>query len=181
MKRFFQRLASALGRIALVDWFLLLFMAVLLGHTVFTVFFGAPPEETSAVDVIVRTSAAAIFGYFLSRNSLQASPAAAAPPPPSLGGGGVAGLTGRIGFSLSDSPQEPLASGAAFSSAGGGACSRFQVCAVSCIGLFSLVLLLLMREGIASNASMTATASQLRDFVSASVGFLVSCGKTSRE
>ena len=180
MKRFFQRLGSTLGQIALVDWFLLLFMAVLLGHTVFIAFFGAPPEETSAVDVIVRTSAAAIFGCFLSRNSLQTSPAAAAPPPPSLGGGGAAGLTGRIGFSLSDSPQEPLAAGAASSSAGDGSCRRFQVCAVSCIGLFSLILLLLMRDGIAGNASMTAAASQLRDFVSASVGFLVSCGKNSR-
>ena len=179
MKRFFQRLGSTLGRIALVDWFLLLFMAVLLGHTVFIAFFGAPPEETSAVDVIVRTSAAAIFGCFLSRNSLQTSPAAA-PPPPSLGGGGAAGLTGRIGFSLSDSPQEPLTAGAASSSAGDGSCRRFQVCAVSCIGLFSLILLLLMRDGIAGNASMTAAASQLRDFVSASVGFLVSCGKNSR-
>ena len=29
MKRFFQRPGSTLGRIALVDWFLLLFMAVL--------------------------------------------------------------------------------------------------------------------------------------------------------
>ncbi len=180
MKRFFQRPGSTLGQIALVDWFLLLFMAVLLGHTVFIAFFGAPPEETSAVDVIVRTSAAAIFGCFLSRNSLQTSPAAAAPPPPSLGGGGAAGLTGRIGFSLSDSPQEPLTAGAASSSAGDGSCRRFQVCAVSCIGLFSLILLLLMRDGIAGNASMTAAASQLRDFVSASVGFLVSCGKTSR-
>lgn len=179
MKRFFQRLGSTLGQIALVNWFLLLFMAVLLGHTVFIAFFGAPPEETSAVDVIVRTSAAAIFGCFLSRNSLQTSPAAA-PPPPSLGGGGAAGLTGRIGFSLSDSPQEPLAAGAASSSAGDGSCRRFQVCAVSCIGLFSLILLLLMRDGIAGNASMTAAASQLRDFVSASVGFLVSCGKNSR-
>ena len=179
MKRFFQRLGSTLGRIALVDWFLLLFMAVLLGHTVFIAFFGAPPEETSAVDVIVRTSAAAIFGCFLSRNSLQTSPAAA-PPPPSLGGGGAAGLTGRIGFSLSDSPQEPLTAGAASSSAGDGSCRRFQVCAVSCIGLFSLILLLLMRDGIAGNASMTAAASQLRDFVSASVGFLVSCSKNSR-
>lgn len=51
---------------------------------------------------------------------------------------------------------------------------------LSCIGLFSLILLFLIHEGIAGSTSVTAAASQLRDFVSTSVGFLVSCGKSSK-
>ena len=59
-----------------------------------------------------------------------------------------------------------------------------MLCAIkrtlSCIGLFSLILLFLIHEGIAGSQLVTAAASQLRDFVSASVGFLVSCRKSSK-
>lgn len=180
MKRFFHGLRTALTQIGMVDWFLILFMAVLLGHTVLILFFGAQSQEASPVDIIVRTSAAAIFGYFLSQNSMQSSSETSAPPPSSLLGGGEPGITGRIGFSLSETNPKLLSGGAA-SSSNGNACPNFQVGIVASIGLLSLGLLIFMREHISASPSMTAAASQLRDFVSASVGFLVSCGNNRKK
>ena len=57
------------GRIRLVDRCLLTFMAILLAQSAYSLF-SAPAlgTETSGIDIIVRTSAAAIFGYFLSAN-----------------------------------------------------------------------------------------------------------------
>ena len=60
---------SSLGRVHLVDKSLLLFMLVLLAQSVYSIFFpGGPNSSTGDIDIIVRTSAAAILGYFLSAN-----------------------------------------------------------------------------------------------------------------
>lgn len=52
-----------------VDKGLLLFMLLLLAQSTFSMFFpGDAPQLSSDIDVVVRTSSAAIFGYFLSAN-----------------------------------------------------------------------------------------------------------------
>ena len=65
----FGGLRLALKALHPVDKALLVFMAVLMAQSMLTMFF---PRETPAlsgdIDVVVRTSAAAIFGYFLSAN-----------------------------------------------------------------------------------------------------------------
>lgn len=53
------------GRLRLVDKCLLAFLAVLLAQSAYSLF-SASSAETGGIDVIVRTSAAAVFGYFLS-------------------------------------------------------------------------------------------------------------------
>ena len=182
MRKLFRRGAAALGRISLVDWFLLLFMAVLLGYTVYHLFVGAPAEESNAVDVIVRTSAAGIFGYFLSGSSLETGASSSsgsntAPPAVLPGPSMEPQAHAQLGFSLSSDPQPSISGGASSSSGEPKPSSRssgLQITIVSCIGLISLCLLFVMRTGIADSPAMTAAASQLRDFVSASVGFLVS-------
>lgn len=57
------------GRVRLMDWCLLVMMAILLAQSAYSLF-SAPAlgTETSSIDIIVRTSSAAIFGYFLSAN-----------------------------------------------------------------------------------------------------------------
>lgn len=61
--------AGRKGRIRLMDRCLLVFMGVLLAQSAYSLF-SAPAlgTETGGIDIIVRTSAAAIFGYFLSAN-----------------------------------------------------------------------------------------------------------------
>ena len=65
----FGGLRLALKALHPVDKALLVFMAVLMAQSMLTMFF---PRETPAlsgdIDVVVRTSAAAVFGYFLSAN-----------------------------------------------------------------------------------------------------------------
>ena len=184
MKQLFRRIRNGIRRVSLVDWFLLAFMAALFSYTLHSLFLSPPEQEIGSVDVIVRTSSAAIFGYFLSRNSLQTSPSApentAVPPVLFPENGPTPTARAQIGFSLSSSTENPVPGGASSSESQKDGCANFQIIVVSCIGLFSLILLFLIHEGIAGSQSVTAAASQLRDFVSASVGFLVSCGKSSK-
>ncbi|MGI6025414.1 MAG: hypothetical protein ACOX7G_00385 [Candidatus Scatomorpha sp.] len=64
------------GRIRLMDRCLLAYMAILLAQSAYSLFSAAAlSTETSGIDIIVRTSTAAIFGYFLSANyRLEAAP-----------------------------------------------------------------------------------------------------------
>ena len=62
-----QRLRKALCGIPVTDRWLILFMAVLLGQSAYSLFAGpGSSPESGDIDVIVRTASAAIFGYFLS-------------------------------------------------------------------------------------------------------------------
>ncbi len=62
-----RRLRQAVSGIPLTDRCLILFMAILLGQSAYSLFAGAPGSPQSGdIDVIVRTASAAIFGYFLS-------------------------------------------------------------------------------------------------------------------
>ena len=184
MKLLFRKIRDGIRRVSLVDWFLLAFMAALFSYTLHSLFLSPPEQEIGSVDVVVRTSAAAIFGYFLSRNSLQTSPppsgnTAILPPAILPETGATPTARAQIGFSLSPATENPVPGGASSSESQRDGCANFQIIVVSCIGLFSLILLFLIHEGIVGSRSVTAAASQLRDFVSASVGFLVSSGKNS--
>ena len=135
--------------------------------------------------LVIAAAAAAIFGYFLSHQPLRAEPSASsgitAPPSSALPGPSMEPQAhAQLGFSAPQSADEPLPGGASFTPEpqSASSCSGFQVTIVSCIGLVSLLLLFAVRDNISGSAAMTAAASQLRDFVSASVGFLVSCAKS---
>ena len=64
-----KRMRSIMTSICLVDIMLVLYMLVLLCYLTVHLFTGIEPEkESNTIDIIVRTSAAAVFGYFISRN-----------------------------------------------------------------------------------------------------------------
>ena len=67
------------GRIRLMDRCLLAYMAILLAQSAYSLFSAAAlGTETGGIDIIVRTSTAAVFGYFLSA-SFAAQKAAGVP------------------------------------------------------------------------------------------------------
>ena len=72
MRRIWSHLAAlrlAWKMVHPVDKGLLVFMLLLLAQSTFSMFFpGDAPQLSSDIDVVVRTSSAAIFGYFLSAN-----------------------------------------------------------------------------------------------------------------
>lgn len=152
MKKRWNRITEAVSKIDLIDRVLMLFMAVLFASLAFSLFErGAAPEEAASIDTMVRTSASAIFGYFISGNFLKTG---SSPHP----------------------KKTPVSSGEA-SSPPVFCCSRLQIVIVSTVGLVSLLLLLIARNYTVLTPEFSATASQLRDFTAAAIGYLVSCGK----
>lgn len=160
-----------------VDRSLILFMVLLLGQSAYTLFHpDAGGQIVRDIDIIIRTSSAAIFGYFLSASFVTGrtggvSPAGGAAHKITTADSGAApSLRGQIGFL----PPSDLASGQAAPS--GGQTERafcLQVAAATGIGLFCLITLMVLRNTAGPDAPDSAAAVQFRDFVSGCVGFLI--------
>ncbi len=189
MKNWGLKLKGVFRKISLVDRFLLLFMLILLVYMAVNLLTGtAAFRETNTVDIIVRTSAAAIFGYFVSRNFIKTGSSGAAdtagPAQPEriteiAVEAAEKQIKNRIGFEIADGSAPNDTGKAAYTAVppSASACNKVQVIVVSVIGLFSLILLVIARRFTEITPEMASTVSQLQDFVSACVGFLISCGK----
>lgn len=184
------RIVRAVRRVAesihLVDKCLMIFLAVLLIQSAFSLFFpGEAGEAEGDIDIIVRTSSAAIFGYFLSANFNRR-------PRPSCTEAELAGEDeeqpgpvpreqprAKIGFQPGEEGERALrtAPPELRAPAGGtGETCRLQVVTAWIIGMFCLLILLLLRwAGLPADSSAAATVAQFRDFVSGCVGFLIGC------
>ena len=190
MKSLWKKAVSYFGRMSLVDGVLLIFLLLLFVYMAVQLLMGRfAAEDVHSVDIIVRTSAAAIVGYFISGNfagsqstdsntgdarSSAALPAAVV---------STDAPRSRIGFQAepeTETQTVPERGGTALSSAApsaDGGRLRRQILVVSVVGLFALAVLLVARNLPGNSPGLTATVSQLRDFLSACIGFLVSCGK----
>ena len=180
-----------LSKIHPVDRSLVIFMAVLLLQSAYSLF--APQEAGNAagdIDIIIRTSSAAIFGYFLSANFIQHMTGTEEPVQQTANR--IAPVEGeplmassqpeQAALSASDSSQEG-AEGETEEEASQElpAANCLQVVVATGIGLFCLVALLVLRNlsqwGLVSaeSNSVASAVVQLRDFVSGCVGFLIGC------
>lgn len=154
----------------LADIFLLIFMSILMIQSVCNLFHHElHGNDSGTIDVIVRTTAAGIFGYFIGagflRDDLAAkdrkieiptnAPRSSRSSPPEI------------------TPPESLKTNLA----------KQQTIIVAIIGIFSLLVLGAVNSYCSPSlsTSASATVSQLRDFVSGSVGLLIgnSARKTS--
>ena len=185
-----QRLAvwqATLCRIHPVDKSLLLFMLILLIQSAVNLFLPVSGSSiTGDIDIVVRTSAAAIFGYFLSANFIahdEASEQATQPAQAHIlkaGTGPVQDSAPRaqIGFSATEAASDSAAPPVQVPQP---SIRCLQVRAATFIGLFCLIALLLLRNltqlGIVTpnSDSVTGTIVQFRDFISGCVGFLIGC------
>lgn len=167
-----------------VDKCLLLFMGLLLLQTAYSLFFNecAANADSSPIDVVMRTSAASIFGYFMSRNFCRQegnSTEGAPPPQQQLPPADSAAPQNRIGFADSSNSENKLEQGHAASNQkpkrNEKNCICLQAVIATGIGLFSLVILLVFRNFMTTTPAAAATLSQLRDFVSGCIGFLIGC------
>lgn len=191
MKKLWVGMRKALSRIFLVDRFLMLFLFVLLFSMVCQLLTGGLVDESDTIDIIIRTSAATIFGYFLSGNSLtttadqkvSTTPTGSTDPisaaPISQENGPVAV---RMGFQASGEDQAQAVGKIALTETPApskNACGKLQIWVVAAVGLLSLMALLAAKNYQNITPHFTAVISQLRDFFFASIGFLVSCGKSA--
>lgn len=156
-KKYCRSLKRLFSGIHLVDKCLLIFFAVLLLQSACSLFAGGSANpEAEHIDIIVRTSAAGIFGYFLSANFTRGT----AEQKPDL---------------LSIQSTEDINSETLEGSADAG--ENVQILIAAGIGLFCLILLLIYRnmdqQAVLSGSGTSAAAAQLRDFISGCVGFLI--------
>ena len=186
-------LRAALRQIHSVDKSLLLFMIVLLAQSIYSLFFpGTDGQLTGDIDIIVRTSSAAILGYFLSANFVRHTTSAGQAPAETKthivetegeSSASAAGPVAKIGFDTGSSVQTTgdvqMQTGTSQGEAAQTGCLQIKV--ATAIGLFCLLALLVLRNlsqwdllPIQWEAAST-TAAQLRDFVSGCVGFLIGC------
>lgn len=177
---------SKWGRIHLVDKCLLTILAILMLQSALNLFFAASTsQEMNSIDVVIRTSAAGIFGYLISANFDQdkkrsghgkaqakapnmvpAAPATETPVP-----------QGRIGF---DTGAAPMAASQPPRLAENQKrvhenYDRTQILIVAGVGVVSLCVILVYRNWFTAGPIAAGTLTQFRDFVSGSVGFLISC------
>ncbi len=184
-----KNMAGKMG-IHLVDMYLIFFMLILLIYMGVRLFWQVPgSQDSSAVDIVVRTSAVAIFGYFLSGNfaqngsqttNVQSSVqpvelvAKASPENP---------VKNQIGFVKPEADSRQIGTLDTSTQADSPqiVCSKMQVWVVATVGLISLIILMIAREMVYSSPATAAAISQFRDYVSAGVGFLISCGRRAEK
>ncbi|BBF45121.1 hypothetical protein lbkm_3880 [Lachnospiraceae bacterium KM106-2] len=138
-KNFFMRLT-------LIDRTLIIIMCILMIQIAVSLLLFYDSSETiktNDIDIVVRTTAAAVFGYFLSGNfTRRLKPRSDCP------------------LTVEAEDRKPTL-------------KEEQVVIVSIFGISALIILILARDFLPFTPYVQSSVSQLRDFVSSCVGFLV--------
>lgn len=189
MKKLWSATRKILSRISLVDRFLILFMFLLFCYMAYQLFSGGLSDENNTIDVIVQTSAATIFGYFISVNSLTAVPkkeTVSQLPATTAGITQASKEKGTVGVKIgfqdpSEESQTEMGkiTVSEIPDASKETCGKLQIWVVSAVGLLSLVILIGTKGYSDVTPELTALVSQLRDFLFGCIGFLVGCGKNA--
>lgn len=195
MKRlriFWTGIRAHISAIHPVDRCLILFTAVLLAQSVYSLFIPGQTAVAGNIDTMVRTSLASVFGYFLSANFNAGSSELFNQEPTSSPDSisqeeTVASLASEdpVETQQITEPQEaeavtPEELPSSKSSRIFPTCSRLQIFLAAGIGLICLVSLMILRffPALAEQAvsgSPAATVTQFRDLVSGCIGFLIGC------
>lgn len=160
-----QRFRHSLRHMRLSDRCLCLFLLFLLLQSAWHIFL--PPDltkEFDAMDAMIRSSAATIFGYFIS-NAFGSTPEKNETEIP---------LESREKI-----PAEPFAEEEPLPSCQN--CRiRQQILIVAGVGFFSLAILTYVRMSALPSQNTIASLSQFQDFLVGSIGFLVGHAKYER-
>ena len=160
-----QRFRHSLQHMRLSDRCLCLFLLFFLLQSAWHIFL--PPDltkEFDAMDAMIRSSAATIFGYFIS-NAFGSMPEKSENEIP---------LESREKIS-EDAPSEE-----GLLPSGTNCRIRQQILIVAGVGFFSLVILTFVRMCTSPSQDAIASLSQFQDFLVGSIGFLVGHAKYER-
>ncbi|MEG1869537.1 MAG: hypothetical protein RR205_01675 [Oscillospiraceae bacterium] len=174
--KFVKWLKKELKKIHIVDKCLIVFMLILLIQSSYSLFCNqSATVETDGVDMIVRTSAASIFGYFLSANFIKKQSKASEQ-------NNKINAEKEISTDINQNNTKDIAVNITKEKPSyGGSPSCVQIFIATSIGIFSLCVLLFFRDFDGGNQSALATVSQFRDFVSTCVGFLIGSGSDLKD
>lgn len=166
-------------RLHLVDRILLIFMVILLAQAARSLFFyECASQNSDAMHTAIRTTAASIFGYFISagfRGSDQSSASAQGEGALPADQDKTADPNTQTSLSESEVSRSNTHTKTATEPSDDSTDQRLhqQMLIVGMIGMFSLLILVIACDSMKDTTGAVAALSQLRDFVSGSVGFLI--------
>lgn len=184
IKNFFKSLWTSFCNIRLIDKCLMLIFIIILAQSVFALLNPADIEsDVEHIDIVLRTALASIFGYILSANfnkkASSANIATKQSSPAQIGFSEAETLQPTDTIKMADSQKSNTKNTKTASpkmqynlSEG----NKLQTIVITSICVISLVILMVIRDvetGLEATSSAVSTITQLRDFVSACVGFLI--------
>lgn len=181
-----RRMTARWHRLHLVDRLLLIFMIILLAQSARSLFsYECASQNSDAMHTAIRTTAASIFGYFISagfRGVKQEGTSMQAGSDLASDQNRTSDLNTQTSLSENKEMSSEARSKTAVDQSGDSTDQRLrqQMLIVGMIGISSLLILVIACDSTKDSTSAVATLSQLRDFVSGSVGFLIGHAGTVR-
>ena len=177
---FFKRLGYFIQNIPTTDKFLLLFLFVLLLQSCLYLFcYDKLPPNDEATDAMIRSSAATIFGYFIStsfcshtkNDDMQNTSAVTTKNIHSQNQDTTSSK--KIGFLTENTDPALPPQAEQTNTTEKSNCLHQQVVIVAICGFSALVIICVFRNFFMIESHIIPILSQLQDFVVASIGFLV--------
>lgn len=180
---------KSLDKIKLIDKCLIVFMMLLMIQSTYNLFVNeANSNGGTNIDILIRTTEASIFGYFLSANFIKKDKRSrmnnSSIKEEQLRVNENKDITREKKNDNSSNEVEAIKNNYIQSTdneyyleeeGDENTTSEQQVIIVTVIGVVSLIAIIIARDFNINTTASAATISQLRDFVSGSVGFLLGC------
>lgn len=189
--KFIKNIKKAWYKIKLIDRCLIIVMAILMFQSIYNLFVNeVNSQDTTTIDVVVRTTSAAIFGYFLSANFIKRPLRKytntdvssnlfidnnLSPKGQESNQNNIMNVKNTIGFTSEADNYEkkiPINNNEGFEE---GETSELQIIIATVICIVALTVLFVVRNFTTTTSASLGTISQMRDFVSGCVGFLLGC------
>ena len=193
-----EYIKESLDRINLIDKCLIIFMMILMAQSIYNLFVNeANLNAGGTIDILIRTTQASVFGYFLSANFIKKDKASKwdnnKKKEESIRYDVNKDILKRMiddnsenaVDSINDnsidvnnyaqSKQDKHISNYPNDNYDENSTTEQQIIIVTVIGIISLIAIIMARDFNIDTTLSAATISQLRDFVSGSVGFLLGC------
>lgn len=191
--KFIKNIKKAWYKIKLIDRCLIIVMAILMFQSIYNLFVNeVNSQDTTTIDVVVRTTSAAIFGYFLSANFIKRPLRKytntdvssnlfidnnLSPKGQESNQNNIMNVKNTIGFTSEADNYEkkiPINNNEGFEE---GETSELQIIIATVICIVALTVLFVVRNFTTTTSASLGTISQMRDFVSGCVGFFARLSK----
>ena len=190
-----EYIKKSIDNIKLIDKCLIIFMMILMGQSIYNLFINeANLNGGDAIDILIRTTQASVFGYFLSANFIKKDKEVNNTLKKEKDPIKDKNITKKVNDNNSENAIDSISDNSKnannyiqssqdkynsdlkenndyYESS----TTEQQVIIVTIVGIISLLTIIMVRDCNLVTTASASTISQLRDFVSGSVGFLLGC------
>lgn len=180
-----EYIKKSLDKINLIDKCLIIFMMILMFQSIYNLFVNeANLNGGATIDILIRTTEASVFGYFLSANFIKKDRLFKGNSKKEESINSDENSENAVDFindnsknanNYVQSKQDEYIPKSKDNNYDENDTSEQQIIIVTVIGIISLIAIIMVRNCNLDTTDSVATISQLRDFVSGSVGFLLGC------